>query len=191
MVAAIVVAAFLFGKSSGSDVPGIDGPATNASPTRQWPRRTAATPVDPAQVAALMEKITADPKDAASLLALGDLYYTAADYANAADLLREGRRRRRRRTRTRGSRSRAAACNAGDDDAQAFEAWNTVIGLNPDNIEAHYGLGFYYLSQTPADEAKAKAEWQKVDRDRSQVARRPRESQLTRSQPRRSHPSAS
>ena len=158
VVAAIVVGAFLFGKSAGSDIPGFTGPATNVSPSASASATTQA--VDPAKVAALMEKIAADPKDAKSLLALGDLYYTAADYANASTFYEKAAAIDPKNEEAQIAIA-ASAYNAGDDE-KAFKAWNVVLALNPDNIEAHYGLGFYYLSRTPADEAKAKAEWQKV-----------------------------
>jgi cytochrome c-type biogenesis protein CcmH/NrfG len=160
VVAVIVIGAFLFGKSSGSSIPGIDGPVTNASPSAAA-GAPSSTPVDPAQVAALMQKITANPKDVKSLLDLGNIYYSAADYKNAVTFY-EKAVALTPKGEDAWNRLAAAAWNAGGKDAQALKAWNTVIALNPDNIEAHYGLGFYYLSQTPPDEAKAKSEWQKV-----------------------------
>lgn len=159
VVALLVVAggAYVLGHSSSSAVPGIEGTPTNTTaPVASGAPAT----VDQTKVAALMEKISADPKDSASLLSLGDLYYNASDYTNALTFY-EKVTALTPKDEDAWIAVAASAYNGGDD-ARAFEAWNTVLDINPNNIEAHYGLGFYYLAQTPSDEAKAKAEWEKV-----------------------------
>jgi cytochrome c-type biogenesis protein CcmH/NrfG len=151
--AGLVVGVYLVGRG-GSAVPGITG-----SPTDQTSASAVAS-VDTAKVGELMQKISANPKDVASLQALGDLYFTAGDYPNAAQweskilalepnditaLLSLG----------------AARYNQGDA-AQAEKLWQKVVALDPNQQEAHYDLGFLYLSQTPADNAKVLREWNKV-----------------------------
>jgi cytochrome c-type biogenesis protein CcmF len=148
--------AYLAGHASGAAVPGINGPVTNAEVSA-----AASTPaVDQAQVAALMEKISANPKDAKSLRELGNVYYTAQDFPNALKFYDQvvvitprdddawvavG----------------AAAFNGGDIEG-AKKAWEQAVSVNPKNQEAHYDLGFAYLAQKTPDDAAAKAEWQTV-----------------------------
>jgi cytochrome c-type biogenesis protein CcmH/NrfG len=161
IVAAIVVAggAYLMGHATGSTVPGIDASAPlTDSPTGA--SASAAPAVDQAQVAALMKKIAADPKDAKSLRDLGNIYYTASDFKNAVTFY-----------------DKVVVVNPKDDDAwvavgaaafnlgdteKAKDAWRTAIEVNPKNPEAHYDLGFAYLAQKTPDNEAAKAEWQKV-----------------------------
>lgn len=154
VVALMLIAAFAVGRStSGAGSGAAAGGGVTAT-------ATAAAPLDQAQVAALMAKIAADPQDSASLQTLGNMYYDANDFANAltfyekAVLLApkdDGR-----------WIAVAAAAFQSGNDSRAFEAWNKALAINPDNIEAHYGLGHYYARQTPPDNAKAAAEWQKV-----------------------------
>lgn len=133
-------------------VPGVTGtPAPEASGQTQ---------VDTARVADLMAKIKADPKDVASLQALGDLYFGIADYAAAADwetkvlaldptnvmaMLGLG----------------AAEFNLGNA-VDAEKQWRTVLATDPRNIEAHYDLGFMYFSQDPPDVGQTTVEWNAV-----------------------------
>ena len=107
-----------------------------------------------------MAKISANPKDIASLQSLGDIYFAAADYKtaigweekilavdpkNQVALLAAG----------------AAQFNQGDK-AAAKKHWLKAAALYPNVAEVHYDLGFLYLSQTPPDLAKATAEWERV-----------------------------
>jgi Flp pilus assembly protein TadD len=157
LVVAVVVGVFFMGKSS--DVPGITGTPTAASTTAPSNGPTA-VPVDPAKVTALMTKIAANPKDRASLQALGDIYFAANDYKNAivweqkvvavdpknqVGLLSLG----------------AAQFNLGNS-AEAKKEWLIAAGLYPKVAEVHYDLGFLYMSATPPDTANMNAEWKKV-----------------------------
>ena len=142
-----------------SDVPGISGQPTGTATTAAS-SGPAIVPVDKAKVGALMKKISANPKDNVSLLALGDIYFAAADYKNASAweqkvldvdpknqvaLLALG----------------AAQFNLGNT-AEAKKQWLVAADLYPKSAEVHYDLGFLYLSQSPPDKAKMTTEWQKV-----------------------------
>jgi len=161
LVAVILIGggAYLAGHAANSSVPSIDtsAPLTNDTTASAAP---SAAPVDNAQVAALMKKIAVDPKDAKSLRALGNLYYTASDFKNAQTFY-----------------EKVVALNPKDDDAwvatgaaafnlgdteKAKAAWLNAVEANPKNPEAHYDLGFAYLAAKTPDNEAAKAEWQKV-----------------------------
>jgi tetratricopeptide (TPR) repeat protein len=155
LVVAVVLGVYWSGRDS---VPGISGTPTNAATTAA--AGPTATPVDQAKVAALMQKISANPKDTASLQSLGDIYFAAADYKNASTweqkilaidpknqvgLLSLG----------------AAQFNLGNA-AEAKKQWLVAAGLYPKNAEVHYDLGFLYMSATPPDNVNRDAEWKKV-----------------------------
>ena len=55
----------------------------------------------------------------------------------------------------------AAAYNLGSS-ADAETHWRRVLELDPQNVEAHYDLGFMYFSAEPPDVPKTIAEWQQV-----------------------------
>ena len=158
LVVAVVLGVYYMGKAS--DVPGISGTPTNSQPTQAAGGAPAKVPLDKVKVADLMKKISANPKDIAALQGLGDAYFAAADYKNAAvweqkvldvepknqvALLALG----------------AAQFNQGNA-AGAEKHWLIAAGLYPNSAEVHYDLGFLYLSQTPPDMAKMTAEWNKV-----------------------------
>jgi len=154
LVVAVVFLVFQMGKT---DVPGISGTPTGTETTAA---AGAATPVDQAKLAALMQKITANPKDVASLQGVGDLYFGATDYKNAivweqkvlaldpknqVGLLSLG----------------AAQFNLGNA-VEAKKQWLVAAGLYPKNAEVHYDLGFLYMSATPPETANMQAEWKQV-----------------------------
>lgn len=157
LVIAVVFLVFQMGE--GSTVPDISGTPT-AQQTTAPSGAPSAVPVDKTKVAALTEKISANPTDTASLLALGDIYFAAAEYKSAAAweekvlsvdpknqvaLLAIG----------------AAQFNLGNT-AEAKKVWLVAAKLYPGSAEVHYDLGFLYLSQTPPDTARMTAEWKKV-----------------------------
>jgi len=155
LTAAITVVVGVYLMGSRGTVPGISGPTTD-----QASSGATTAPLDPAKVSALMTKISTNPRDVASLSALGDLYFQSGDYATAAvweekvlavqpmnvtALLALG----------------AAEFNQGDL-THAEKHWQQVVKLNPRQAEAHYDLGFLYLSKTPPDMVKVRQEWQTV-----------------------------
>ena len=78
LLIAVVLGVYYMGKAS--EVPGISGTPTGQETTTA---DGAATQVDQAKLAALMQKISTNPKDVASLQAIGNLYFGATDYKNA------------------------------------------------------------------------------------------------------------
>ena len=158
-VLVVGVASLVFQMGKTSDAPGIAGAPTGQETTAPS-GGPSVVPVDQAKVAALMKKVSANPKDTASLLAVGDIYFAAADYKDAsvfeqkvlgvdpknqAALLAVG----------------AAQFNLGNAD-EAKKQWLVAAGLYPKSAEVHYDLGFLYLSQTPPDKANMTTEWNKV-----------------------------
>jgi len=157
LVVAVVVGVYFMGK--GSDVPGVTGTPTGTATTAAA-SGPAVVPVDKAKVAALMTKITANPKDTVSLLAMGDIYFGAADYKNAAaweQKVVDADPKNEKGLLALG----AAQFNLGNT-AVAKKHWLVAAKLYPNSAEVHYDLGFLYMSQTPPDTAKMRAEWKKV-----------------------------
>ena len=156
LVVAVVLGVYWMGKSPA--VPGISGTPTNAATTAA--AVPPQSPVDQAKVAALMKKISANPKDIASLQGSatstspppttrthrrGSRRSSAVDPKNQVALLALG----------------AAQFNLGNA-AEAKKQWLVAAGLYPKNAEVHYDLGFLYMSATPPDKANMTAEWKKV-----------------------------
>ncbi len=154
LAVAVVLGVFQMGKS---DVPGISGTPTGTETTAA---AGAATPVDQAKLAALMQKISANPKDIASLQDIGNLYFTATDFKSA--IVWE------QKVLAVDPKNQVAllALGAGqfnlDNAAEAKKTWLIAAGLYPKTAEVHYDLGFLYFSQIPPDTAKMTAEWEKV-----------------------------
>ena len=156
LVVAIVLGVYWSGKDSG--VPGISGTPTSGATTAS--SGPTAAPLDQAKVGALMQKITANPKDVASLAALGDLYFASSDFKNAAAFeqkILDVDPKNEKALIAVG----AAQFNQGNK-AEAKKQWLIAAGLYPKNVEVHYDLGFYYMSEKPADTVNMKLEWGKV-----------------------------
>jgi tetratricopeptide (TPR) repeat protein len=136
-----------------SSVPGITGaPDTSSS--------SSAPALDQAKVGELMAKISANPKDVVSYNALASLYFQAGDYKNSAQFSQKAVALDPKAD-VAWVALGAAQFNQGTV-AEAKTSWLKAIAVNPKNAEAHYDLGFLYLSGDKPDTAKAKAEWQKV-----------------------------
>ncbi len=138
--------------NGGSSIPGISGkPDTSAASSTQ---------LDTAQVAKLMAKLKTSPNDVPTLLALGNLYFNANDFASATQFMKQVVAIEPKNV------TALLALGAGDfnsnQNVQAEQEWLQVVAIDPNNVEAHYDLGFLYLSGNPPDMAKVKAEWNKV-----------------------------
>jgi cytochrome c-type biogenesis protein CcmH/NrfG len=125
------------------------------------PSAAASTPVlDQAAVAALMVKIQSNPKDADSLMALGDEYYKTGDFKTAGDWF--AKVTAVEPTNVRGFLALGATAFNQDDAATAETAWKQAVTIDDKNVEAHYDLGFLYLNRQPADMAGVQREWSRV-----------------------------
>jgi tetratricopeptide (TPR) repeat protein len=136
---------------------GQDEPATRPTATAE---RQGLSPADRARAAGLVEKLDANPKDVAALVALGDLYFKAGDYKTAGTWMEHAIAIDPENVRARLALG-AAKFNLGDA-ADARRDWLRVIAADPENVEAYYDLGFLYLSENPPDTARAKKMWRKV-----------------------------
>lgn len=156
LLAAVVFGVYWAGKET--PVPATSGRPTSSATTASG--APTPVPVDQGKVAALMGKIVANPKDTASLQSLGNIYFAAANYASASTweqkilafdpknqeaLLALG----------------VSQFNSGNS-AEAKKAWLVAARLYPKSAEAHYDLGFLYLSQKPPDTVNMTLEWNKV-----------------------------
>ncbi|MEO8108198.1 MAG: hypothetical protein ABI720_12875 [Actinomycetes bacterium] len=154
LAVAVVVGVFQMGKS---DVPGISGTPVGTETTAA---AGAAAPVDQAKLAALMQKVSANPKDIASLQDIGNLYFAATEFKSAIvweqKILAVDPK----------NQVALLALGAGqfnlDNAVEAKKQWLIAAALYPQNAEVHYDLGFLYFSQSPPDTAKMTAEWEKV-----------------------------
>jgi cytochrome c-type biogenesis protein CcmH/NrfG len=125
------------------------------------PSAAASTPVlDQAAVAALMVKIQANPKDADSLMALGDAYYRTGDFKTAGDWF--AKVTAVEPTNVRGFLALGATAFNQGDPATAETAWKQAVSIDEKNVEAHYDLGFLYLNRQPADMVGVQREWTRV-----------------------------
>jgi cytochrome c-type biogenesis protein CcmH/NrfG len=113
-----------------------------------------------ASVAGLMKELTANPNNAAVLVALGDIYFKAHDYNSAGGWMKRAVAVAPGNTTARLALG-AAEFNIGDS-ADARTEWLHVVAADRRNAEAFYDLGFLYVSKEPPDMADAKRMWEKV-----------------------------
>jgi cytochrome c-type biogenesis protein CcmH/NrfG len=154
LLALAVVAGVVYGVYQSGDhgsLPGLSAKATDSA---------SAQPVDQAKVAALMQKLDANPKDVDTLRTLGDMYFQSADYKAAATWQQKIVDINPQDVTARLALG-AANFNAGNN-AEAEKQWLQVVAIDPKQAEAHYDLGFLYLSANPPDMTKVKSEWTKV-----------------------------
>jgi len=113
-----------------------------------------------ASVSELMRELKANPKNAATLVALGDVYFKARDYNTAGGWMKRAVAVAPGNVTARLAVG-AAEFNIGDL-ADARLEWLRVIAADRKNAEAYYDLGFLYVSKEPPDMADAKKMWEKV-----------------------------
>ena len=136
--------------NGGGTVPGAGSPSPATADA-------SAAVVDQAKVAALMEKIQADPNDTATMLALADEFYAGGDYANAGTWLDKLLALDPKNVDALLARG-AASFNLNDLVA-AKDVWDQVVAIDPKNVEAHYDLGFLFLNQGTPDWDGVQREW--------------------------------
>ena len=149
----VVGAAFGIHSMGSSAVPGITG-------TPDVSTSASGAAIDQARVNTLMQKITANPKDAASFGELASIYFQAGDYKSSAVFSQKYIDIKPTDSGAWVALG-AAQFNQGQNDV-AKGSWIKAIALNPKNAEAHYDLGFYYLSGSKPNQAAAKKEWAMV-----------------------------
>lgn len=113
-----------------------------------------------ARVSQLMERLKARPKDAKTLIALGDTFFEAHEYNSAGGWMKRAVQADPKNVTARLALG-AAEFNIGDA-ADARSDWQRVIAADPKNVEAYYDLGFLYVSKDPPDMASAKKYWDEV-----------------------------
>jgi Flp pilus assembly protein TadD len=143
-----------FNSMNSSAVPGISGKPTNTNPS------PTAKALDNVKVAALMQNITANPKDFKSYMALADLYFQVGDYKNTAIFTKKAVALKPKDV-TALVADGAAQFNGGNN-AAAIKDWEAALKIDPKNVEAHYDLGFAYLSGAKPDMAKVREQWEAV-----------------------------
>jgi len=154
-VAAIGIVA-VFGFNAG----GNGAQAISANPDASAAPAASAAVLDQAKVGDLMGKIQANPKDADSLMALGDEYYRIGDYKTAGDwftkvtLLEP--------TNVRSFLALGATAFNGSNLDAAEVAWRKALDIDPKSVEANYDLGFLYFNRQPPDMAKVQEHWKRV-----------------------------
>lgn len=112
------------------------------------------------QIVWVTEQLQANPTDIALLQHQGDLYYQMGDYGFAAASMEKIITIDPTNVKARLALA-AGMFNLGRM-TEAEVQWRRVLELDPDNLEAHYDLGFMYLNQVPPDLAKVKGEWGEV-----------------------------
>lgn len=154
----LVVAIFGVYKMGNSKDP-LAGTAKSDQTSSNGAGTTTAT-VDQTRVTALMGKISANPRDIASLQSLGDIYFAATEYKTAA--MWESKVLEVDPKNKTGLLALGAAQFNSGNNSEAEKAWLVAADLYPNLAEVHYDLGFLYLSQSPPNIAKVTYEWNKV-----------------------------
>jgi len=132
---------------SGSSATGAAEPA-GLSPSQQQ------------RVAQLMQKLDANPQDAATLVTLGNIYFKGGDYNSAGSWMEQALAVEPENVKARLALG-ASQFNLGDVN-DARQQWEQVIEVDPENVEGYYDLGFLYLSKNPPEMDKAKRMWRRV-----------------------------
>jgi TM2 domain-containing membrane protein YozV len=140
-------------------------PTTSATPVASpaltpSPAPSASPAVDMAKVNELLARLKAHPDDPATLMALGDEYYAAGQFADAApfyDRVLALDPQNLSALQARG----AVDYNLGDFP-NAEKLWKQALLVDPNNQELHYDLGFLYMNLASPDWAGVKNEWNKV-----------------------------
>lgn len=119
---------------------------------------TSAMAVDAKMVTTLEAKVKANPKDIESMRALGQIYFAAGLNQQAL----QWQQRILAVAPNDLEANLAAGVNAFDlsDIKAATRYWEAAVKIAPRSAEAHYNLGYAYLTQAPPDMAKAQREWE-------------------------------
>jgi cytochrome c-type biogenesis protein CcmH/NrfG len=125
---------------------------------------TAGTPssasLDTARVRTLEAAAQANPKDAASRIELGNLYYDAGRYTDAIVWYSQALALNPNDTNVR--TDLATAYYYTDDVARAIEEGRKVLAIDSTKVQTLLNMGIWLTSQTPPNTAEAIADWQLV-----------------------------
>ena len=110
-----------------------------------------------AKIIELKAKVAKNPKDKASLIALGQLYFQATKYPNAISIYQEILKLDPKDYETMTDMG-AAYANSGQTD-KALEIFKTVTGAKPDLANAWFNLGVIYKSKN--DTPNMKFAWER------------------------------
>ncbi|HZK05232.1 MAG TPA: tetratricopeptide repeat protein [Actinomycetaceae bacterium] len=161
VVAAVVVAVQQTGRPGNPEMP--DGhpdiaATESASPVAGGMGQAGG--VDTAAVLEQMEILAADPENVDAMWAMADLHFEGEDYRTAAKWLEDVVARVPNDVE---AYLMLGVSRFNDLDVEgAEEAWNAVLELDPERVQAHYNLGFLHLSQDPPDTEAAAAAWEHV-----------------------------
>lgn len=131
-----------------------DLPAMTAAQASSTPVPT----VDASELAKLMEKVQANPKDTDSLNAIANLYFNAGDMKSAKAFLEKILAYDP--TNQKALMGSGAISYQNKDYTSAETTWLAAAAAYPNDPEVHYDLGFVYMMTGASD--KMQAEWAKV-----------------------------
>jgi len=136
--------------------------AVSGSPSSSAVAQATAAPpaVDTAKVAALMQKLAANPNDTATLLSMADEYFAGEQYADAGNWVDKVLALEPKNVQA--LLARGAISFNTNDLVGAEATWKQVVVIDPKNTEVHYDLGFLYLNESTPDWAGVQREWNQV-----------------------------
>ncbi|MEI7744674.1 MAG: tetratricopeptide repeat protein [Chloroflexota bacterium] len=138
----------------------VNGSANGGTAMSSTAPTVAPVSVDKAKIGDLMTRLAANPNDIATLQALADEYYAGQQFDVAASWLEKILVIDPKNIQA--LLARGAVYFNANDLANAEKSWSIVVGLEPNNVEVHYDLGFLYLNQPTPDWAGVQREWSKV-----------------------------
>lgn len=118
-------------------------------------------PLDTQRIEELTAKLEKAPTDTVAMRDMANTYFQSGQFEDAAVWQAKVLELEPKNSDARLALG-AAKFNSGDP-AAAEEEWRQVLADEPTNAEAHYNLGFMFLSKNPPDVEGAKAEWAKVN----------------------------
>jgi len=107
-----------------------------------------------------MAQLQANPADAVTLAALGDVYFKAENFVTAGTWYDKALAQDPKNVQLLLARG-ASAYNAADD-ANAKIFWERAVAIDGKNQEGYYDLGFMYLNSNPPNWTGVQTAWNKV-----------------------------
>jgi tetratricopeptide (TPR) repeat protein len=129
------------------------------------PDHNIALPLDPERIALLMAVVEEDPQNGDALFELGERFFLANEWELSIEWF--NRLLEADPDDVYGWRAHAwtdigtSHFNLGRPQ-EAKEAWLTALEIDPNDVQIHYNLGFYYANVEPVDLDSARERWQVV-----------------------------